>query len=141
MSAALAAPTVVVAESTAPFWKKQSFQDITCSDLAGQLHTSFRIQTASGKTIKVTLAELILRPAEAPKPGQRPPQDAGNEKFSIVFSGSRSDLLKQNTYPFEHEALGRFELFIVPMNTRNPTKIDYEAVVNRPRNRLFKTHS
>src|ERR1700733_10220155 len=134
MAAALASPGVVVAESTAPFWKKRSLREIPCSAFASQLNTPFRIQAASGGTIKVTLAEVKVRPEKPLKPGRRPPPDAGNEKFSLVFSGSRGELLAQDTYPFEHPTLGRFDLFIVPVFTRNLAKINYEGVVNRPRN-------
>jgi hypothetical protein len=141
MAAALAAPTGVMAESAACFWKSRSLQDITCSDLAGQLNTPFRLQAAPGRTVTVTLAEVKLHPARPLKPGRRPPPDADHERFSAVFSGARSELLAQNIYPFEHRTLGRFELFIVPINTRNPAKIDYEAVVNRPRIRAGKTDS
>jgi hypothetical protein len=134
---ALAAPTGVVAESIAPFWRKRSLQEITCSDLTRQLNTTFHIKAGSGRTIKVALAEVKIRPEKPLKPGQHPPKDAGHEKFSLIFSGSRDELLSQDAYSFEHRTLGRFDLFIVPICTRNPSKIDYQAVVNRPRNHNF----
>ncbi len=139
MAAALTAPTGVVAASTAPCWRKRSLNEITCAALASQVNTPFRIQTAPGRTIKVTLAEVKMGRERPRRAGRPPPRDAGNERFSLVFSGARGELLEQNTYAFEHERLGRFDLFVVPIFTRNAAKIDYQAVVNRPRNCAFQT--
>jgi hypothetical protein len=139
MAAALTAPTGVVAASTAPCCRKRSLNEITCAALASQVNTPFRIQTASGRTIKVTLAEVKIGLERALEAGRRAPQEAENERFSLVFSGARGELLEQNTYSFEHQRLGRFDLFVVPVFTRNRAKIDYQAVVNRPRNRAFQT--
>jgi hypothetical protein len=138
MAAALAAPTVVLAESAAPFWKKRSLHEVSCAALASQLQTPFLIQAEAGRTIKVTLVEVKMRLEKPLKPGRRPPPDAGNEKFSLFFAGSRGDLLPQNTYSVAHETLGRFDLFLVPICTRNPTKIDYQVVVSRPRNHIVE---
>jgi len=115
--------------------------DISLSALAGQLNTPFRIQAAPGRTIHVTLAEVKTRPERPLKPGRRPPPDAGYEKFSLFFSGARADLVRQNVYSVEHETLGRFDLFLVPVCTRNPAKIDYEVVVSRPRNPVFQANT
>jgi hypothetical protein len=138
MAAALASPAAAVAESTAPLWPKRSLQDIPCSALVGQLNTSFRIQAPCGRTIQVTLTEVKMRGEKPPQHGRRPPPDAGHEKFSLFFSGARGDLLQQNIYPVAHETLGRFDLFLVPICTRNPGRIDYQAVVSRPRNHPHK---
>ena len=88
--------------------------------------------------ITVTLTEVKMRPEKPLQPGRRPPSDAGHEKFSLFFSGSRGDLLEQNLYSVAHETLGRFDLFLVPIYTRNPAKIDYQAVVSRPGSYIFK---
>lgn len=141
MATALTAPAGVVAESTAFWRRKRSLNEITCAALAGQLNTPFRIQAALGRTVMVTLAEVKIRGDKPRKAGRRSPQDAGNERFSLIFSGSRGELLEQNTYRFEHQTLGRFDLFIVPIFTRDPDRIDYQAVVNRPRNRAFQPHT
>lgn len=112
--------------------------EIPCSAFASQLNTPFLIQAASGRTIKVSLAAVQTRQEKPLKPGRQPPPDAGNEKFSLFFSGSRGDLLPQETYLVAHETLGRFDLFLVPVFTRNPAKIDYQAVVSRSRNRVIQ---
>ena len=112
----------------------RSLHELPCSALASQVNTRFRIQAESGSLIEVTLAEVKMRREKPLKAGCRPPPDAGNEKFSLFFSGSRAELLPQNTYTVAHEALGQFSVFLVPIYTRSSDKIDYQVVVNRPRN-------
>jgi hypothetical protein len=125
----------ILAESTLPARPQSTAEALNFENFAAQLNTTFQIHAEEGHSILVKLGQANLRPDPPLKPGQCPPGDAGNEKFSLFFRGRRSELLEQNTYRFQHEALGRFELFIVPVFTRNAAKIDYEAVINRPRDR------
>jgi hypothetical protein len=134
-AAALVFPKTILAGAVLPLWRQRSLEDMSCETFAGQLNTTFWIHAAPARSIQVKLVEARPRQDRPLKPGQRPPGDAGNEKFSLFFSGHRSELLPQNTYTFEHEALGRFDLFIVPVGTRNPLKITYQMVFNRPRRR------
>ena len=50
--------------------------------------------------------------------------------FSLVFRGPGQPLFPQQIYAFEHDRLGRFDLFIVPIK-RDARGLYYEAVVNR----------
>jgi hypothetical protein len=133
MAAGLACPAVSVAESTARFWKKRSLLEIPCSAWVSHLNTTFRFVAAAGGTIKVTLTEVKMRPQRLLPPDRRPLPDAGLEQFSLFFSGARSDLLTQDIYTVAHETLGSFDVVLVPIYTRNPAKIDYQAVISRPR--------
>jgi hypothetical protein len=56
---------------------------------------------------------------------------AGREthSFALAFRGPLAPVLPQATYRFTHEALGAFDLFIVPRG-RTPAALDYEAIVN-----------
>ena len=54
---------------------------------------------------------------------------AGSGSFSVLFGGS-APVLPQGTYPVEHEALGTFDLFLVPVVTEDGQR--YEAIFNRP---------
>ncbi len=47
--------------------------------------------------------------------------------FVLQFSGG-SKLLKQGTYPFKHESIGTFPMFIVPVGSR---QMLYTAVFNQ----------
>jgi len=50
--------------------------------------------------------------------------------FSLQFRGPLQPLLPQQIYPVEHDQLGRFDLFIVPIR-RDAHGLYYEAVFNR----------
>lgn len=50
--------------------------------------------------------------------------------FSLLFRGPHQPQLRQQIYAFEHDRLGRFDLFIVPVK-RDAHGLYYEAVFNR----------
>ncbi|HEX8144745.1 MAG TPA: hypothetical protein VF553_19405 [Pyrinomonadaceae bacterium] len=62
-------------------------------------------------------------------------QDVGTSprqiQFSIVFRGPLDTFLPQAMYEFEHEELGSFALFIVPIS-QDEEGFYYEAIFNRP---------
>ena len=130
--AAMVVPGGVLAGAVRPAANPPPLENISQATFSGQLNTPFEIHTEAAGVIRVVLDEVRSKACQPPKPGRRPPQDAGHEKFSLVFSGSRAELLEQNTYTFKHPVLGTFDLFIVPILTRHPRKIDYETVFNRP---------
>jgi hypothetical protein len=84
---------------------------------AENLRSTFRIQHEA----TVTDLELV-----AVSDGSTPRQVS----FSLVFRGPHQPLFPQRIYPFEHDRLGRFDLFIVPIR-RDQNGLYYEAVVNR----------
>jgi hypothetical protein len=139
--AALAAPTRILAEAVRPLWRQKSLQELGSGDFSRQLNTTFRIHATPGRSIEVKLDEVRVKRVKPLKPGQRPPGDAGNEKFSLFFVGRRSELFAQDTYTIEHDVLGQFDVFIVPIWTRHPATMDYQVVVNHPGNSAFKTQS
>jgi len=51
----------------------------------------------------------------------------GRDPFSIVFLHRSEEILPQGTYPLEHDQLGTFELFIVPIG-QDTDGTRYEAV-------------
>ena len=56
------------------------------------------------------------------------------EEFSLIFRGAPGQPLEQDTYPFAHEQIGRFVMFIVPVWASEAVRGGrcYEAVFNRP---------
>lgn len=52
------------------------------------------------------------------------------ECFSLVFLADDTTRLTQNTYAVEHDSLGSFQLFVVPIRG-NQNGAFYEAVINR----------
>lgn len=52
------------------------------------------------------------------------------EQFSLRFRGDPSQVLPQRIYPMQHESIGDFDLFLVPIG-RDDSGTFYEAVFNR----------
>jgi len=52
------------------------------------------------------------------------------EQFSLCFRGSRDKIYPQRIYAMKHDAIGDFELFLVPIG-RDESGTFYEAVFNR----------
>jgi len=81
----------------------------------------FRVVAVPGTVVELTLVEATSLPSRGNTMRPVP--------FSIVFRGPTERRLPQGTYPFEHVALGAFEMFIVPIapDEHGPR---YEAVFN-----------
>ena len=97
---------------------------------AGLSGSRFLVHSSEGRGLPLHLLRVDLK---APSPRDNPnAPDAAFEKFSLVFAGNRAQQLPQETYTFEHPRLGHFEMFIVPVYSRDPAVHKYEAVFNRP---------
>ena len=83
------------------------------------LNTEFRIRVGDAETIPAKLtnvSEQLIGPRQ--------------ERFSVVYRTSNEPFLGQGMRPFEHDQMGNFDLFIVPLE-RNDEGTYYEAVFNR----------
>jgi len=83
------------------------------------LNTKFQLLTPDAGCIElelISVSELLTSPRQ--------------ERFSIFFRGPQGISLPQAIYEFQHERMGSFELFIVPVN-QDGAGIYYEAVFNR----------
>jgi hypothetical protein len=58
--------------------------------------------------------------------------DANNERFSLIFTGPNTSPLAAAIHTFEHNELGRFEMYFGEIGLRNGNRIRYEAVFNQP---------
>ena len=52
------------------------------------------------------------------------------EMFSVVFRSHEGSVLPQRIYRLEHEKMGQFDLFLVPIK-KDDQGVYYEAVFNR----------
>jgi hypothetical protein len=86
------------------------------------LNSKFTVKSESSPNA-VELQLIEAESAAKPAPGY--------EQFSLVFSSPPDSFLEQATYSFEHDGLGTFELFIVPIR-RDEDGFKYQAVINRP---------
>jgi hypothetical protein len=74
--------------------------------------------------------ELVL--SSATEVGKNYGRGAGiveRTPFSIIFLGPMNPILPQRIYRLEHEGLGAFEIFLVPLGP-DKGKMQYEAVFN-----------
>lgn len=82
-------------------------------------------------------ATVMLELTEATAGGTHKSQSpatggAEPEEFSLIFRGAAKAFLEQNSYPFAHEQIGRFVMFIVPVGVPDASGDQYyQAVFNR----------
>lgn len=88
-------------------------------EFAKHLNSKFQIRIDESQIVEselVEVSELLLSPRQ--------------ERFSIIFRTSNDVFLEQGLRPLEHDAMGQFELFLVPVG-RDQVGTYYEAVFNR----------
>ena len=125
-AAASLVPVAALAQSHAR--RVAGHDDPGFARFAGQLNTPFFVQ-AGTQTIKLLLVEASTFSSTSPDA-----EDAGNEKFYLLFRGPVQQPLEQNTYRFDHPHLGRFSIFIVPIGCLDASHCHYEAIFDRPVN-------
>ena len=83
------------------------------------LNTDFQLKAENGEREALSLVQI--------QTGYCTPR---NEQFSLIFRGDKSKVYPQRTYAVEHDLIGSFDLFLVPI-ARNQEGTLYEAVFNR----------
>jgi uncharacterized protein DUF6916 len=106
--------------SNSPFINTDLLNYITASTFEEYINTSFLIRTDALTEHRVELVQVET----VEKFGR-------TYGFSLLFSSDSDVMLPQASYLFEHEKMGAFPLFIVPVKT--PKGMRYEAVFNRLR--------
>ncbi|HKA35494.1 MAG TPA: hypothetical protein VKH43_01655 [Thermoanaerobaculia bacterium] len=96
---------------------------LTVEDFSRLLGRTFRLLLEGNPAL-----ELVLVEARSLSPG-RGAAGPRREPFSLVFRGPASPILPQRIYPLENEALGRLEIFLVPIEA-GAEGVKYEAVFN-----------
>lgn len=96
---------------------------LTCADFSREVGASFRL--ADGHPPDVSL--VLVEAAELPRRAGRP--DAPRAPFTLVFRGPAGSVLPQRIHALECAALGRLEIFLVPVG-RDAAGVLYEAVFN-----------
>jgi hypothetical protein len=100
---------------------RRMLEELKIGDFSGRVGEKFRVGEA-GAAVELTLIEATdLSRADAPGPRRSP--------FSLVFRGPLAPVMPQRTYPIEHAALGRLEIFLVPIGP-DGKGMRYEAVFN-----------
>lgn len=86
-----------------------------------QLHTNFQLWIPGAASLPLELVEVTEKD---PSPKV--------EQFCLVFRGPLTPHLPQGIYTLEHEKLGKFDLFIVPLGP-DSAGMCYQVVFNRMR--------
>ena len=94
----------------------------TAADFEKHVNTNFRAELESPRPIDLKLISVTPRKIE-------PHEQAGMERFSVVFFGPADVFLPQNTYRLTHPEMGEFEVFLVPIK-QEAEGFRYEAVYN-----------
>ena len=110
----------------------QSLGQLSYKSLAGQVNTLFRVRLSPRQVVELKLLKARVAPPTPTLPGRRPPGDAGNEKFSLIFSGPKEMLLDSAIHRFEQRHLGTFEMYIGQIGMPDTDGVRYEAVFNQP---------
>jgi hypothetical protein len=93
---------------------------LTEAEFSKHLNTKFRV--TGDPPVELELTEIKSYPS-------RPNEESGMERFSVFFAGSGDFYLPQRVYTLEHDSMGAFELFLVPV-ARDEKSFRYEAVFN-----------
>jgi hypothetical protein len=95
-------------------------ENFTVETFSEHLGSTFRIHLEASEQYDV---ELISATALGGSTGEEMPR----QPFSIVFRGPGDVLLPQSIYHMEHDQIGSFELFIVPIGP-DEKGLRYEAI-------------
>ena len=103
----------------------RALEQISFAEFQSAVGSRFSILRRSNDSVRLELVEAKLAPAHFAT-------RQSSESFSLLFRKHGAAVLSQDTYSFDHPRLGRFDLFIVPVNRRDAGARCYEAVFNRP---------
>jgi hypothetical protein len=95
---------------------------LTEKEFSQHLNTSFRVKLDSPQALELKLVEVKGYPS---KPNER----SGMERFSVFFRGPADLRLPQHLYQLEHDLMGSFDIFLVPI-AGDEKGFQYEAVFN-----------
>jgi hypothetical protein len=95
-------------------------ENFTIATFSGHVGENFRIYPQDADPLEIELISAT-RLGEDPEPEGRP--------FSIVFRGPKDALLPQRIYRMEHEEIGAFDIFLVPIGPDEEGLL-YEAIFN-----------
>jgi len=94
---------------------------LTEKEFSQHVNTKFQLKL-DGQEIELELVEVK---GYLPQDHEQP----GMERFSVFFDGPGSVRLPQRLYALQHERMGEFEIFLVPI-AGNEKGLRYEAVFN-----------
>jgi hypothetical protein len=96
-------------------------ESLTAEMFTGRIGERFRLRADSETAIQVELIDAkVLGSSAAADASRRKP-------FAILFRGPLTPVWPQRIYRVEHDGMGSFDLFLVPVGPRNGG-MEYEAI-------------
>ena len=95
-------------------------EPLTEAEFSKHVNTKFRVRGDEPIELELIQVKGYL---------SKPDEESGMERFSAFFRGPVDRMLQQKVYSLEHEHMGNFDLFLVPVN-RDESGFRYEAVFN-----------
>src|ERR1700744_1450663 len=130
MAACALAPVSSIGAAITSSRIHQTLDQISYSAWADQVNTRFQVRLSPRQAVELTLLKTPLSTSRLAPALTRPAFDFHHEKFSLIFSGPKDELIPPGIHRFEHEQLGRFEMYIGRVGTLDPARVRYEAVFN-----------
>src|ERR1041384_2868161 len=97
-------------------------ENLTEAQFAAQLNTTFRVRVDTPQPLELKLIEVTGWQSQTQ-------EQSGMERFSVIFKGPAHILIPQQTCTLEHEQLGTWDIFLVPI-AQDEDGFRYEAVFN-----------
>ena len=93
---------------------------LTRTSFEPHCQTVFQVVRDDAEPLELELVEAV----------DKTPEGFDGEQFSLLFRGPLDQPLDQRIYSIEHDAMGRLDLFLVPVDQRKQGFF-YEAYFNR----------
>jgi hypothetical protein len=93
---------------------------LTEAEFSKHVNTKYRVAVEPPVELELTAVKGYL---------SKENEQTGMERFSAFFLGPGDRYLRQKVYSFEHEQMGAFEMFLVPVS-QDQNDYRYEAVFN-----------
>lgn len=111
-----------------PAMKYIPIEQLTYTAFAALQKEKFRVHLDASNSIELELVQALVSRSRVEAETDLP--EANQESFSLLFRGPDTRFLPQQTYRFEQEKLGQFDLFIVPVG-QVPGSYEYQAIFYR----------
>ena len=95
---------------------------LTEKEFSQHVNTKFRANLEDGGAVDLELVEVKGYLS-------KPEEQSGMERFSAFFQGPPETRLTQKVYTLNHDRMGEFEVFLVPVGPETQG-VRYEAVFN-----------
>lgn len=94
-------------------------EELTKTLFSAHLGSKFQVVGRTGEQVELDLVEC--------REGKSQPN---YEFFALLFKGPRHPVFPQRTFDVQHPALGKFQVFLVPVS-QDADSTYYESVFNR----------